>query len=62
MKKSLIILTLAIIQCACATRVDTQLAANSMLSFNAISAEISVDYEKTNSADALSETVAANTE
>ena len=62
MKKSLIILTLAMLQCACATQVDPQPATNSMLGFDAISAEISVDYEKTDAADDLSETVAASTE
>ena len=58
MKKSLIILTLAILQCACATQVDTQPAANSLLGFDAIGAEIPVDYEKTDAADDLSQTVA----
>jgi len=62
MKKSLIILNLALLQCACATHVETRPAAKSMLGFNAISAEISVDYEKTDAADDLSETVAVNTE
>jgi len=61
-KKSLIILTLAILQCACATQVDTRTAATSLLSFEAISAEITVDYQKAEPADNLSETVAANVE
>lgn len=60
MKKSLIILALAVIQGACATRVDTQPAAKSMLSFDAISAEISVEYEKTEAADDVSQSVALN--
>ena len=62
MKKSLIILTLALLQCACATHVDTQPTAKSMLGFDAISAEISVDYEKTDASDDLSRTVALNNE
>ena len=62
MKKSLIILTLAILQWACATQVDTQPAAKSLLGFDAISAEISVDYEKTDAANDLSKAVALNIE
>jgi len=58
MKKSLIILTLAILQCACAIQVDMQPAAKSMPGFDAISAEISVDYEKFDSAHDLAQTVA----
>ena len=62
MNKSLIILTLAILQCACAGQVDVQPPASSLLSFAAISAEISVAYEKTEAADDLSEAIALNSE
>ncbi len=62
MKKPLIILTLAILQCACATQVDSQRSAKSMPGFDAFSAEISVDYEKTDAADDLSQTVTLNNE
>ena len=64
MKKSLIILTLAILQCACATQVDTRTAAPSLLSFAAISAEITIDYRESDaifdSTDDLSQAVALN--
>ena len=62
MKKSLIILTLALLQCACATHVDTQPVAKSLLCFDAISTEISVDYENSEAADDLSQAVALNNE
>ena len=61
MKKSLIILTLALLQCACATQVDTQPVAKSLLGFDAISAEISVDYQRSDSIDDLAQTVALST-
>ena len=64
MKKSLIILTLAVLQCACATQVDTRTAATSLLSFEAISAEITIGYRisdsKSDSAGDLSQAVALN--
>ena len=62
MKKSLIILVLALLQCACATREAAPGSGNSLLSFAAISAEITVSYEQTETAADLSQTVALNTE
>ena len=62
MKKSLIILTLTLLQGACATQEPVQDAADSLLSFEAISAEITVSYEKAEAADDLSRTVALNRE
>ena len=62
MKKSLIILTLTLLQGACATQEPVQNTANSLLSFEAISAEITVSYEKVEAADDLSRTVALNIE
>ena len=60
MKKSLIILTLTLLQCACATQEPMPSAGTSLLSFDAISAEISVGYEKLDPADDLSQTVSMN--
>lgn len=60
MKKSLFILTLALLQCACASQVATRHAANSMLGFDEIGAEISVSFEKTDATDDLSQAVALN--
>ena len=60
MKKPLLILTLTLLQCACATQEPVQTATPSMLSFDAISAEITVGYEKVEAADDLSQTVARN--
>ncbi len=62
MKKSFIILTLTLLQGACATQEPVQNTANSLLSFEAISAEITVSYEKAETADDLSRTVALNIE
>jgi len=62
MKKSLIILALSLLQCACATREAAPGSGNSLLSFEAISAEITVSYERTEAADDLSQTVAINHE
>ncbi len=61
MKKSLIILALSLLQCACATREAAPGSGNSLLSFEAISAEITVSYEQTETAANLSQTVALNT-
>jgi len=58
MKKSLIILALSLLQCACATQDPVPHGRTSLLSFEAISAEITVSYEQTEALDDLSETVA----
>jgi len=60
MKNSLIILVLALLQCACATQEPVQNTRTSLLSFDAISAEITVAYESTEAADDLSQTLAVN--
>ena len=61
MKKSLIILTLSLLQCACATQKPITAGSDSLLSFAAISAEISVSHVETEAADDLSRTLALNT-
>ncbi len=45
MKKLLIIISLTLLQCACATSQGIPAQGASMLSFDAISAEITVGYE-----------------
>lgn len=45
MKKFIIIIALALLQCACATSKGIAGTSGSMLSFDAISAEITVAYE-----------------
>jgi len=62
MKKSLIIFMLPLLLGACATQEPMQDTATSLLSFDAISAEITVSYEQTEAADELSQTVARNIE
>ena len=62
MKKSLIIIVLTLLQCACATQEPVQGSSASLLGFAAISAEITVAYESTEGADDLSQTVAMNHE
>ncbi len=62
MKKSLIILALSLLQCACATREAAPGSGNSLLSFEAISAEITVSYGQTETAADLSQTLARNTD
>ncbi|MCH8072571.1 MAG: hypothetical protein IIA09_11520 [Proteobacteria bacterium] len=62
MKKSLIIFTLTLLQGACATQEPASSTANALLSFEAISAEITISYEKAEAADDLSRTVALNIE
>ena len=62
MKKSLIIITLMLLQCACATQEPVQDSSTSLLSIEAIGAEITVTYESTEDADDLSRTVAMNDE
>jgi len=58
MNKSLIIIALTLLQCACATQEPVQGGSASLLGFEAISAEITVAYESTESTDDLSQTVA----
>jgi hypothetical protein len=62
MKKSLIIIALSLLQCACATQKPVQGSSASLLGFETISAEITVAYESTEGADDLSQTVAMNHE
>ncbi len=62
MKKSIIIITLTLLQCACATQEPVQDSSTALLSFEAISAEITVAYESTEGTDDLSQTVAMNHE
>ena len=62
MKKSLIILALSLLQCACATREAAPGSGNSLLSFEAISAEITVSYGQTETAADLPQTLALNIE
>jgi hypothetical protein len=62
MKKPLIILVLSLLQCACAAHEAAPGGGNSLLSFEAISAEITVSYEQTGAAADLSQTVALNTD
>ncbi len=62
MKKSLIILALTLLQCACATQEAVPGGGHSLLSFEAISAEITVSFEQTEAAADLSQTVALNAE
>jgi hypothetical protein len=61
-KKSLIILALSLLQCACATHEAVAHGSASLLSFEAISAEITVSYVETEAADDLSQTLALNTD
>jgi hypothetical protein len=60
MKKFLIILTLTLLQCACATPGPASNGGRSLLSFKAISAEITVTHVETEVATDLSQTVALN--
>jgi hypothetical protein len=62
MKKSLIIIALSLLQCACATQKPVPGSSASLLGFETISAEITVAYESTEGADDLSQTVAMNHE
>jgi len=62
MKKSLIILALSLLQCACATREAAPGSGNSLLSFEAINAEITVSYGQTETAADLPQTLALNIE
>ncbi len=58
MKKSLIIIALTLLQCACATQEPVQGGSASLLGFEAIGAEITVAHERMEAADDLSQTVA----
>ncbi len=60
MNKSLIILVLTLLQCACVSHEPVSQGSHSLLSFDAIGAEISVSYEALDPADDLSKTVALN--
>ena len=62
MKKSLIILALSLLQCACAMHEAVSPGSQSLLSFEAISAEITVSYEPIEIAEDLSQTLALNSE
>ena len=60
MNKSLFIIALTLLQCACATQEPVPGSRTSLPGFEAISAEITVAYESTEGADDLSQTVATN--
>ena len=60
MRKFLIIIVLATLQCACATQDEVSAGSRSLLSFETIGAEISVAYEPAEVADELSQTLALN--
>ncbi len=60
MKNSLIIIVLTLLQCACAAQEPAKNSSTSLLSFDAISAEITVAYERAEAVDDLSQTVAMN--
>ena len=62
MKNYLIIIVLTFTQCACATQEPVQNSSTSLLSFDAISAEITVSYEQTEAVADLPQTVAMNME
>lgn len=62
MKKFIIIIVLAILQCACATSDGIAGRSGSMLSFDAIGAEITVAYENLEEQQDASQTVAMNLE
>jgi len=60
MNNSLIIIVLTLLQCACATQEPVQNSSTSLLSFDAISAEITVASESMEAADDLSQPLAGN--
>ncbi len=60
MNKSLFIIALTLLQCACATQEPVSASSASLPGFEAISAEITVAYESTDGADDLSQTLAMN--
>ncbi len=62
MKKFIIIIVLAFLQCACATSRGVTGTSASMLSFEAISAEITVGYESLEEQHQPSQTVAMHIE
>jgi hypothetical protein len=62
MKKFIIIIALALLQCACATSQGVSAGNPSMLSFDAISAEITVGYENLEEQHDPSRSVAMNLE
>ena len=60
MNKSLIIIALTLLQCACANQEPVQGGSASLLGFEAISAEITVAYEIPEGKDDLSQNVPIN--
>jgi hypothetical protein len=60
MKNSVIIIVLTLLRCACAAQEPVTNSSTSLLSFDAIMAEITVAYERTEAADDLLQTVAMN--
>jgi uncharacterized protein YcfL len=62
MKKFIIIIVLAFLQCACASSPGVAGTSASMLSFDAISAEITVSYENLEEQYEPSQAVAMNIE
>lgn len=62
MKKSIIIIVLALLQCACAGSPGLPAASPALLGFAAISAEITVSYESLDPQYDASQAVAMNLE
>ncbi len=62
MNKSLFIIALTLLQCACATQEPVPGSSASLLGFAAISAEITVSYEQAEAPVELSQTLAMNHE
>jgi hypothetical protein len=62
MKKSLLFIILILMQCACAMQQPVTASSHPLLSFEAISAEITVSHVETAAPDDLSQTLALNTE
>ena len=62
MKKSLLFIVLILLQCACVTQQPVTASSHPLLSFKAISAEITVSHFETEASDDLSQTLALNTE
>jgi hypothetical protein len=60
--KSLFIIALTLLQCACATQEPVPASSASLSGFEAISAEITVSYEQAEAADERSQTLAMNHE
>ena len=60
MKKSLLVLLLAVMHCACSTPTATQVNTNALISFEEIAAEISISHKATREPSETPRPVAAN--